>query len=256
MEKIISKENKYYKFLKKLKEKKYRDENNVFFAEGEKFLLEKTNFIKIIIKYDKYEYFVNKYMINNYDNVILLENSLFEAISSQENSQGIILIYYRNLKKLEEIQDDIIILDDVQDPGNIGSIIRTLVATNYKNLILTKGSVDVYSPKVVRATMGAIFKLNIIYSSREEIIKFLKDNNYQIISTVLSKNSIDYSKLKIENKNAYIFGHEGSGVSEIFINNSIHSIIPIYGDMESLNVAVALGVFLYKMRELEGIPKI
>ncbi len=248
---IASPDNKFYKLLKKLDQKKYRDENNIFKAEGEKFLTEDINFNKIIIKESRYEYYQNKYNINEFNNVTILKDNLFDEISDQENTQGVILLYSSNLKNLNDIVDDVVILDNIQDPGNVGTIIRTLEATGFKNLILTKGSVDVYNPKTVRATMGGIFKINIIYDTQFNILKFLRQNNYQIITTALHENSINYNEIKIiNNKNAYIFGNEGNGVSDFFIENSdIKSIIPIYGDIESLNVGIATAVFLYKMRE-------
>ena len=222
---IVSRDNKQYKFLKKLKDKKYRDQNNVFLAEGEKFLKENIHFSKIIINESKYKYFEDKYNISKYDNVLVLAENLFEQISTQETSQGILLIYSKNAKRLDEIKGDVVVLDDVQDPGNIGTIIRTMIATKFINLLLTKSSVDVYSPKVVRATMGGIFKVNVIYSDYSEV--------------VLNKNN-----------NAYVFGHEGNGISQEILNQlDQKAIIPIYGDIESLNVSVAVAVFLYKMRE-------
>ena len=248
---IVSRDNKQYKFLKKLKDKKYRDQNNVFLAEGEKFLKENIHFSKIIINEAKYKYFEDKYNISKYDNVLVLSENLFEQISTQETSQGILLIYSKIAKRLDEIKGDVIILDDVQDPGNIGTIIRTMIATNFTNLLLTKSSVDVYSPKVVRATMGGIFKVNVIYSDRENILKFLKENRYNIIGTALQEDSIDYREVILnKNNNAYVFGHEGNGISkEILTQLDQKAIIPIYGDIESLNVSIAVAVFLYKMRE-------
>lgn len=248
---IVSRDNKQYKFLKKLKDKKYRDQNNVFLAEGEKFLKENIHFSKIIINEAKYKYFENKYNISKCDNVLVLSENLFEQISTQETSQGILLIYSKIAKRLDEIKGDVIVLDDVQDPGNIGTIIRTMIATNFTNLLLTKSSVDVYSPKVVRATMGGIFKVNVIYSDRENILKFLKENRYNIIGTVLQEDSIDYREVILnKNNNAYVFGHEGNGISkEILTQLDQKAIIPIYGDIESLNVSIAVAVFLYKMRE-------
>ena len=247
---IASSDNKFYKLLKKLDKKKYRDENNIFKADGEKFLSEDVNFNRIVIKESRYNYFVEKYDIEKYENLTILRDDLFDEVSTQENSQGILFLYSRKLNNIFDIVGDVVILDDIQDPGNIGTIIRTMEATNFKNLILTKGSVDVYNPKTVRATMGGIFKLNIIYDTPENIIKFLKENEYLIISTALHKDSINYNDIKLKSKNAYIFGNEGGGVSNYMIENSdIKAIIPIYGNIESLNVSVASGVFLYKMRE-------
>mgnify|MGYP000881858086 CR=1 FL=1 len=247
---IASPDNKFYKLLKKLDKKKYRDENSIFKAEGEKFLNENINFNKIIVKESRFEYFDEKYEISKHDNLTILKDNLFDEVSTQENSQGIIFLYSRNLNSINELTGDVVILDDIQDPGNLGTIMRTMEAANFKNLILTKGSVDVYNPKTVRATMGGIFNLNIIYETPENIIKFLKEKKYLIISTALHSNSISYDKIIQKEKNAYIFGNEGGGVSDYFIENSdIKAIIPIYGNIESLNVSIAVGIFLYKMRE-------
>lgn len=112
---IVSSDNKFYKLLKKLDKKKYRDENNIFKAEGEKFLNEDINFNKIIVKESKYEYFNGKYNIERHDNLTVLKDNLFDEISTQENSQGIILLYSRNLNSINDIRGDIVIVDDIQD---------------------------------------------------------------------------------------------------------------------------------------------
>lgn len=247
---ITSFDNKIYKELKKLNDKKYRDKYSKFFIEGDKIFLENLNYEKLIVKESKYSSLEKKYSISSYRDLVILSDKLFDGISSQINTQGIIGLYRKNITKLEDIKGDVVVLDDVQDPGNLGTIIRTMLATNYLNLILTKGSVDVYSPKVVRATMGSIFKINIVYSNKSEIINHLKNEKYNIISTSLSKDSVDYREVVTSNKNAYIFGNEGNGVSKDFLDISNQkSIIPIYGDIESLNVSISLAVFLYKMRE-------
>lgn len=247
---IASPDNKFYKLLKKLDKKKYRDENNIFKAEGEKFLNEDINFNKIIVKESKYGYFNEKYGIGEHVNLTILKDNLFDEVSTQENSQGIIFLYSRNLNTINDIEGDAVILDDIQDPGNAGTIIRTMIAADFRNLILTKGSVDVYNPKTVRATMSGIFKLNVIYETPENIVKFLKKKKYMTIATALADDSVPYNEIELKERNAYIFGHEGGGVSEYMIENAdVKAAIPIYGDIESLNVSVAAGIFLYKMRE-------
>ena len=90
---IASSDNKFYKLLKKLDKKKYSDENNIFKAEGEKFLNEKINFNKIIVKESRYEYFNENYSISEHDNLTILKDELFNEVSTQENSQGIIFLY-------------------------------------------------------------------------------------------------------------------------------------------------------------------
>ena len=132
---IASPDNKFYKLLKKLDKKKYRDENSIFKAEGEKFLNENINFNKIIVKESKFEYFDERYGISEHDNLTILKDNLFDEVSTQENSQGIMFLYSKNLNTIEDVKGDVVILDDVQDPGNIGTIIRTMIATKFVNLL-------------------------------------------------------------------------------------------------------------------------
>ena len=226
MEIIESKENKLIKFLKKLKQKKYRDNEAQFLAEGHKFL----------------------------DYGTVPEIIVVRELSSQENSQGIIIVYSKKNNDLNCLSNNLVILDDVADPGNLGTIIRLCDATNFKDIILTKGTVDAYNEKVIRATMGSILNVNLFYLEKQEIIKILKENNYSVIATYLDKEALPYNKIKLKEKNAVIFGNEGRGICDEFINISdCKTIIPILSNTESLNVAVSSAIILYKFREIEGL---
>ena len=151
-----------------------------------------------------------------------------------------------------KINDDVVVLDKIQDPGNLGTIIRVVDAVGLKDIILTKGSVDCYNEKVVRSSMGSIFNLNIIYLDEEELLGYLTRNNYKLIVTALEENSISYTDIKVEEKNAIVFGSEGNGVSSSFLKLANEVVmIPIYGSAESLNVAMASGIMLYKFKELK-----
>ena len=134
---IASPDNKFYKLLKKLDKKKYRDENSIFKAEGEKFLNENINFNKIIVKESKFEYFDERYGISEHDNLTILKDNLFDEVSTHENSQGIMFLYSKNLNTIEDVKGDVVILDDVQDPGNVGTMIRTADAAGYDAVLLT-----------------------------------------------------------------------------------------------------------------------
>ena len=251
MEWIKSKENQFFKRIKKLKLKKYRDEYREFLIEGNKLLDLVTAYKYSLISESKKENFI-EYL--DKDNCIILSDNLFKEISSQENSQGIIFIVGYFHKKIDKNTTEVVILDNVQDPGNLGTIIRVLDAVGIENLILTKGSCDIYNEKVVRSTMGSLFNLNIEYFSFEQLSEFLKINNFNVLATALKKDSITYEKMTIKEKNAIIFGNEGQGVSEEILSLSNEKlIIPIYGKAESLNVSLAAGIFLYKFKELKNI---
>lgn len=258
MEIITSKENKIIKELKKLRKKKYRDINKQFLAEGIKFL-DYKNYLPttLIIREDILE---NKNYLKRIEEInckkIYVSEKIFSELSSQENSQGLIILYDKRSYNLNEIKDDVVILDDISDPGNMGTIIRICDATNFKTLIATKGTVDCYNEKVVRATMGSILNINIIYLEREEIINFLAEKNYKIFATHLDDKAISYTRMGLDKKNAVIFGNEGNGVKKDFLEKAnSRIIIPILTKTESLNVGVATGIILYKIRELDGSIK-
>ena len=243
---ISSKENSFYKFLKKLKQKKYREKEGLFLAEGVKFLDFKREPEYLIVEEGKEIIIPDNLIYKKY----ILNKNLFKQLSSQENSQGLILVYKYNESSLEKTGNNIVVLDKVQDPGNLGTIIRITDAVGFKDIILTKGSADVYNEKTIRSSMGSIFNMNINYLPEDELMSFLKERGYKTIVTALEDDTVDYNQVGLSHKNAIIFGNEGNGVGTNIIQKSDESIkIPIYGDAESLNVAVAAGVVLYKIRE-------
>ena len=250
---IDSKENNTFRKIKKYRTKKYRDKDKKFLAEGTKFL----DFIKIpeyilVNENDK----ENEEILNRIEKfigkceIIILSSILFSQLTTQENSQGVILVYSYNENSIETIGNNIVVLDRIGDPGNLGTIIRTMDAAGFRDIVLIKGSVDAYNDKAIRSTMGSIFNVNLYYIAEDELLELLKVKSYKIISTVLHEDSILYTEMQLSEKNAIVFGNEGSGVSSNFIENSDEKvIIPIYGTAESLNVAMACGIIMYKVRE-------
>ncbi|WP_304205886.1 RNA methyltransferase [Fusobacterium perfoetens] len=246
---ISGKDNVLFKKVKKLKQKKYREIEQLFLAEGVKFLDFSTtpNYIFIDEEFDLslIEQELEKFQCEKY----ILSSGLFSQLSSQENSQGVILVYSYEKYSLDNLENNI--LDKVSDPGNLGTIIRTVDAAGFKDIILTTGSVDCYNEKVIRSTMGSIFNARLRYMNEDEMVMFLKDKDYRLISTALDKNSVPYTEIKLKKKNAIIFGNEGNGISKSILAVSDEKvIIPIYGSAESLNVGVACGIILYKIREI------
>lgn len=245
---ITSRENELFKSLKKLKTKKYREIEKLFLAEGRKFLEFEENPKIIIFKEGISEENIVLSTKHQCKKIILSEK-LFKELSSQENSQGVIICYNSKDNKLNEIDNNVIVLNKIADPGNLGTIIRVADAAGFKDIILTKGSVDCYNEKTVRSSMGSILGVNIYYVEESEIIQILRDKGYKIIATALEKDSIPYTKMKLREKNAFVFGNEGEGVSQNILSKSDEKlIIPIYGSAESLNVAMAVGIILYDVR--------
>lgn len=233
-------ENKKIKNIKKLYSKKYRDEFNEFIIEGEHLIEEayKKGILKELILEE------NTYFNLDIETTYVSE-SVLKYISELTNPPKILGICSK-LKK-GSIGNKIVILDDIQDPGNLGTIIRSAVAFNIDTLILSKNSVDVYNSKVLRATQGMIFNINIIVCDIENIIKELKENHYKIYGTKVnggkSLKSIEKSK-----KFAIIMGNEGNGVKTNILDLcSDYIYIDMNESCESLNVGVATSIILYEL---------
>ena len=252
---ITSKDNETIKHIRKLKEKKYRDEFGEYIVEGVKLIneaiAEKLDVKTIVIcdNCNKTET-INQnlmYEVAKYS-CIYVDEKVFNTITEVQNPQGILAVVGKKNKQ-EEInynEDVIVILDDIQDPGNLGTILRTIDSVNLSQVIISKKSGDVYNPKVIRSTMGAIFRINVIESySLLDTIKNLKKHKFTIISTSLDTDKtiydIQYKKVAI------VIGNEANGVSKEIQEISDSKIkIPMLGKTESLNASVATGIVLYE----------
>lgn len=252
---ITSKDNDFIKHLKKLKDKKYREEYGEFIVEGIKMIQEAIDekaIIKDIIVCDdckNQEYFSKEFLyeIAKY-NCIYVTEKVFLQITDVTNPQGILAVIDK--KKIDfDINYDsdlFLILDNIQDPGNMGTILRTADSINLKQIIVAKGTADVYNPKVVRSTMGAIFRVKVIeIEDLTKVVKEMKKRKIKVYATDLATNSsiydVDYKK------SAIIIGNEANGVSKQLLDLADQKIkIPMIGKTESLNAAVATGIILYE----------
>jgi tRNA/rRNA methyltransferase len=258
LQKITSKENEFIKHIKKLKDKKYRDQSNEYIIEGIKLIQEaiqeKAQIHQIVICEDCEKSGIIsqelKYEIAKQECVYVPQN-IFKTISEVSTPQGILAIVEKNNIKnkdseIDYNQDIIVALDDIQDPGNLGTILRTVDSIGLKQILVSKGTADSYNPKVVRSTMGAIFRVKIIECEKlSETLKQVKAHKYQVLATSLkTKNSIydiDY------NKKVIVIGNEANGVSEEILKLAdIKVKIPMLGKTESLNASVATGIMLYE----------
>lgn len=252
---ITSKDNEQIKHIRKLKEKKYRDEYNEYVIEGVKLIkeaIQEDANIKTIIACDncvkneeidpKVMYEIAKY------NCLYVEEKVFQSITDVKNPQGLLAIMSKEQKeeKIDYKEDIIVVLDNVQDPGNIGTILRTVDSIGLKQIIVSKNSGDVYNPKVVRSTMGAILRVNVIESENlVETLKTIKKHKFEVVATSLQTNDsiydIDY------NKKVIVIGNEANGVSKEVLELAEKKVkIPMFGRTESLNAAVATGIITYE----------
>ena len=230
--------NDFIKSIKKLNEKKYRDNTNTFLVEGEHLVHEaiKNNLVKYVIVRDDYNF--------DYDNKIIVTDKVLKYISNLNTPSGIMAVC--NKLESKELGSRIIVLDNIQDPGNLGTIIRSAVAFNFDTIVISNDSVDVYNSKVIRATQGMLFNVNIVVTDLKEFLNSIKDD-YKIIGTDVTngKSVSDFKNLK---KFAIIVGNEGQGISldtKKLCSDFVY--IPMNQDCESLNVGVAASIIMYEL---------
>ena len=178
---------------------------------------------------------------------VLLADELFDRLSDTEHSQGVLAVA-RKPETCEGVAADrVLILDRLQDPGNIGTIIRTAEAAGFGTLIAIKGTGDLYAPKTVRAAAGSLLRVNVFEAyETEEAVSLCRKLGLRIIAGDL-EGAVDYTQADLAGGVAIAVGNEGSGVSdELKAAADIKVRIPMEGDIESLNAAVAAGILMYE----------
>lgn len=249
MQEIVSRENRIFKDAIKLQKKKYRDLYNLYLIEGPN-LIEEAKKCNIVIKTIFYKdgYDGPRFSI---DGSYILSDTLFNELSNTETSQGVIAIVEKKEYNLDDYIDspneNILIIDKVQDPGNIGTMLRTADAGGYKLVILIKGSADIYQPKVVRSATGSIFRIPTLYvDNYDDIVEFSKKAKKKLVSTVLDATSYYYD-VDLSKDICLVIGNEGNGIDKELIDKSDLKIkIPMEGNIESLNCAVSCGILIYE----------
>lgn len=234
------------KFFKKLLTKRGRGENKLFIIDG-------IHTVKEAIKSDweiKYLIFSESFKkMEEFDGIDVekfkVSDRIMNLLSKTENPQGIIGIVKMKNFLLDLDEDRFVILDEIQDPGNLGTIIRTSDAAGFTTVILDKGTVDPYNPKVIRSTQGSIFHVKIVNNNIRRAIEKLKKGGVKILGTSPKGRKL-YTNIKEKGRVGIVFGNESRGVKEEILLMCDETIrIPIYGKAESLNVAVSAGIILY-----------
>ena len=236
--KITSINNPKVAYWAKLKMKKYRDVEHLFIVESENLVNEalKKGIVKEIITTEDKEYKVDTYNVTP---------EIMAKISSLVTPNKVMAVC--NFILPDDIKGNVLLLDHIQDPGNLGTIIRSAVAFNIDTIILSDDTVDMYNSKVVRSTQGMLFHINIIRKKLIDILPKLKKNNYTIYTTNVT-NGTDIKKCEKQNKFALIVGNEGNGVSKEVADYADYTIyIKTNNNVESLNVAVATSILLYEL---------
>lgn len=242
MVKITSKDNPRLKYLEKLvKQKKFRKSEAKFVIENWAIISDALeaayNFEELFVS----ESFLDKHEVSG--DYYLVDNKLNKNYSSLDTAPGVAAIY--KIKENKLASGSVIYLNAISDPGNLGTILRSALAFGFKNIVLDKNCVDLYSPKVLMAAKDAIFKLNIIEDKNNE---FINNTNLAIYATS-SHLGNNLSEFKIDSDFCLVLGNESHGVDQEILEKSKANIkIEISSSMESLNVASAAAILLYELR--------
>lgn len=254
---IQSKDNKTIKHIISLQQRKYRQKFGEYMVEGIRAVTDigKKDCLRSILiresKRSELEPLVEKGF--TVSSVYVVQDPIFDKIEHSVNGQGILGIAKKCVNDLHSliVEDGLYVaLDGVQDPGNLGTIIRTAVAAGAKGIFLLKGTVDPYNEKCVRSTMSALCNIPIFEDvTLSEFYDFIKDNTIKTYVTSL-ENAKPYHTISYAKRTMIILGNEGNGVSRELIEMCDQAItIPMYGDIESLNVSIAAALCMYKVRE-------
>lgn len=242
---IASKSNDKIKKLVKLYDSKYRKETALFLVEGYHMLemALKANAVQSVFTTKEI-----KDLDKNIDQYIVYDD-VMAKISKNKSSQGVIAVC--KMKQNSGVYGDkVLYLDNVSDPGNVGTILRSALAFGYKDVLLSSGSCSIYNEKVLQSTQGAIFELNIVEGVDD--LKSLKNEGYRLIATAL-RNSINLSEVpSIDKKFVLILGNEAHGVSDKILDLADIAVRIEINNMESLNVGVAGGIAMYELNKIYG----
>ena len=245
--KISSKDNQSFKYAKKLFEKSsFRKNEKKFIVEGlrEIDLCQKSDFeIESIFTLEK-----NVENLNH-KNINVISNELLRKIIYRE-TEGIFAIVNDKKQDINSIKlttdELILVLENPEKPGNIGAIMRTFEACGFKNIIIVDSNLELYNPNTIRSSLGSIFHLNVFKMNSNQIIDFLKKNNFKIYSSFIeSKNN--FNKIDYNKRCAIVMGPEKSSINQTLIKKSDELLsIPMFGKVDSLNLSVSTGIILYE----------
>lgn len=259
MKNVTSRDNRIVKLCKQLQQRKHRDKTGLYLIEGPNILRDALSLgvplSAVIVRcgyFDRSRDFCLSDMPPDVE-LIELAESIFDEIAETEHSQGIIAIAGR--KELSEAEffeqagksGNIVVLDRLQDPGNIGTIIRTADAAGYKGVVAIKGCSDIFSPKVVRAAAGSVFRVPVLFAETpEQAAGQIKATGRRLIATCFDTDK-RYYDIDMKRGIALIIGNEGNGISRELLELSDERVkIPMTGSIDSLNAAVAAGILMYE----------
>lgn len=261
MREIVSDSNRQYKLFQKLATRKYRDRYGLYLIEGENLIREAVqNGAKIdsvIVRDDAAEKYLRAdgaLAAGLQAAAFVLSGRQFAALAQTETSQGVLAAVRMPQLSLASIGPDhlkpgsnVLVLDRLQDQGNVGTVIRTADAAGYKAVIALKGTADLFAPKTVRAAAGSLFRVRLaLAETEEELLRFTRAAGKKLAAACPAGSRYYYEE-DLRHDIALVLGNEGNGISESLLEKADVKIkIPMSGSIESLNVAAAAAILMYE----------
>ena len=258
MEYIQSKDNGTVKHIASLQRKKFRRQYKEYIVEGWRSVLDvlPTGQVKLIAISDEVNDEEVKAMVDAAHDaqcrIVCVAAGLYRTLEETENGQGVLAVVAQQSSDISMFRPDAcsLLIDEVQDPGNLGTILRTALAAGVTQILLTKGCVDPYNAKTVRSTMSALSKVTLFEQVTTEDIKTHCTTHHLTVYATALDEAEPYRAVDYETPVLLMMGNEGRGVSDEFFALAHRRItIPMYGPIESLNLAVATGLCLFAIRE-------
>ncbi|MBO8169475.1 MAG: RNA methyltransferase [Thermoanaerobacteraceae bacterium] len=252
MQRITSFQNEKIKEINSLHRKKYRQQKGLYFVEGQRMVEEALQFASVRTVVISEEFADKKYWEMQLQpagtEILMVPEKLFKKLADTENPQGILAVVKKEKPSLDKIiSGNVLVAAAIQDPGNLGTLIRTAVAAGCAAVITTRGTVDVYNPKVLRSTMGAIFKIPVLDGQPvSQILAWLKNNGLPLIVADVAAEKAYYD-VDLARPFALLIGNENLGPEEQVLAAADQLVrIPMLGKTESLNAAIAGSIILYE----------
>ncbi len=251
---ITSTSNAQIKKLLQLQRKsKVRDEEQIFLAEGLRMFLEvpKDRVQKVYISETLYDKKKQELNLDRFS-VEILSDTVFQHVSDTKTPQGILCVVQQKKYEIEELlkleNPHFIVLDNLQDPGNLGTIVRTAEGAGVNAVFLSKESVDIYNPKTIRSTMGSIYRMPVVYvDDLLELLDTFKKKGIKSYAAHLEGEK-DYDKENYQSGTAILVGNEGNGLrDEVADHADVWVKIPMQGQVESLNAAIAASILMFEV---------
>lgn len=251
MKEIQSMKNPLIKETKKLQQKKYRQQTNSYILEG--FHLVQEAFkagasIQDVFVNQRGQKEWSDWLEEHFPEYYLVSDEILKTLTDQPTPQGMVAVVSMTENAIEQFSGAWLLLDQVQDPGNVGTMIRTADAAGFSGVVLGEGTVDLYNPKTLRSMQGSHFHLAVTSRKLEELIPELQVQQIPVFGTALDKAAKNYRRIEPRSDFALVMGNEGQGMNpKLLAMTDANLYIPIKGQAESLNVAVAAGILMFKL---------